>query len=101
MTKGVLPPPRADGGCPFLDGAGKRCTVYEDRPLGCRTFFCHRMTGPAEVPSNVTNALFERLKALNLALDDEAQVRSLPQWYEAERERGTGGAGHVEPSRVA
>src|SRR5205823_5208735 len=35
-------PPRADGGCPFLDAAGARCTVYADRPLGCRTFFCGR-----------------------------------------------------------
>lgn len=82
----TLPPPRADGGCPFLDAAGKRCTVYEDRPLGCRTFFCHRIRGPAELPGDTTNALFDRLRALNLALDDEAQVRSLPQWYEAERE---------------
>ena len=79
----VLPPPRADGGCPFLDAAGQRCTVYADRPLGCRTFFCHRIRGPAGLPSGVTNALFDRLRAVNLALDDEAQVRSLPQWYEA------------------
>ena len=86
-VKGVLPPPREDGGCPFLDSTGMRCTVYEDRPLGCRTFFCHRIRGPAAVPADATNALFDRLRALNVALDDEAQVRSLPQWYEAESER--------------
>jgi Fe-S-cluster containining protein len=90
--RGVLPEPRSDGGCPFLDPAGTRCTVYADRPFGCRTFFCHRIRGPAAVPSEATDGLLERLKALNLVLDDEAQVRSLPQWYEAERERAAGSA---------
>ncbi|MGC3998833.1 MAG: YkgJ family cysteine cluster protein [Anaeromyxobacter sp.] len=37
--KRALPPPRADGACPFLDASGKRCSVYEARPFGCRTFF--------------------------------------------------------------
>ncbi len=82
----VLPAERSDGGCPFLDVDGKRCTVYADRPLGCRTFFCHRIRGPAAVPSEVTNALFDRLRALNIALDDEAQVKSLPQWCQEEVE---------------
>lgn len=27
--------------CPMLDQHG-RCSVYADRPLGCRTFWCHR-----------------------------------------------------------
>jgi Fe-S-cluster containining protein len=27
--------------CPLLDRAG-RCSIYEDRPLGCRTFYCER-----------------------------------------------------------
>ncbi len=99
-VKGVLPPPRDDGGCPFLDTTGMRCTVYEDRPLGCRTFFCHRIRGPASVPADATNALFDRLRALNVALDDEAQVRSLPQWYEAERERAAGGPDPVGASRA-
>jgi hypothetical protein len=31
--------------CPLLSDAG-RCTVYESRPLGCRTFFCDRGDGP-------------------------------------------------------
>jgi Fe-S-cluster containining protein len=29
--------------CPFLDALG-RCSVYESRPLGCRTFYCSRAT---------------------------------------------------------
>src|SRR6185295_5725337 len=40
-----VPEPRADGGCPLLDEAGRRCTVYEDRPFGCRTYFCDRASG--------------------------------------------------------
>lgn len=76
-----LPPARADGGCPFLDAGGKRCTVYESRPLGCRTFFCHRVTGPARVPADETNALLERFAALNLAVDPDARPRSLLEWW--------------------
>jgi hypothetical protein len=36
--------------CPLLDRAG-RCSVYADRPLGCRTFYCSRATrGPDPRP---------------------------------------------------
>lgn len=80
-----LPPARADGGCPFLDAAGERCTVYEDRPAGCRSFFCHRVTGPAQVPAPETNALYERLAAVNLAVDGSAAPRSLLDWWAASR----------------
>lgn len=76
-----LPPARADGGCPFLDEAGRRCTVYEDRPAGCRTFFCHRVIGPTRVPAPETNALLERLAAANLAVDPRAAPRSLLEWW--------------------
>src|SRR3954452_7429841 len=38
-----LPAARADGGCPFLDSSGLRCSVYASRPFGCRTFFCSRI----------------------------------------------------------
>lgn len=27
--------------CPLLDQAG-RCSVYAERPLGCRTYYCNR-----------------------------------------------------------
>ncbi len=75
-----LPAPRDDGACPFLDASGKRCTVYESRPFGCRTFFCHRITGPAKVPADETNSLLERLAALNLAVDDQAAPRAMLDW---------------------
>lgn len=84
---GGLPPPRSDGGCPFLDAAGKRCTVYADRPLGCRTFFCHRITGPREQPRDLLNALSKRLEHVAQTLDDDRapDARPLTAWYSAEQ----------------
>jgi Fe-S-cluster containining protein len=79
--KRTLPPVRADGGCPFLDAAGRRCTVYEDRPFGCRTFFCHRIIGPSKQPAESTNTLLERLAAANIAWRSDATPRSLPDWH--------------------
>lgn len=75
----ALPPPRADGACPFLDAAGQRCTVYEVRPFGCRTFFCQRVQGPARQPAERTDALLTRLRQLNLELDPDAAPRPLPE----------------------
>lgn len=79
----ALPPARADGACPFLDAAN-RCTVYEARPLGCRTFFCHRRVGPGREPAAATNALAERLAALNLATDPQATPRPMLDWWASE-----------------
>lgn len=83
----ALPAARADGGCPFLDGTGRRCSVYAARPSGCRSFFCHRRTGPAQEPAQATHALLERLAKLNVALDPDAQARSLPEWHAAATRR--------------
>jgi hypothetical protein len=54
--------------------------VYEARPFGCRTFFCHRITGPSKLPADETNALLDRLRALNVAADDAAEPRSIIDW---------------------
>jgi Fe-S-cluster containining protein len=89
-----LPPARADGGCPFLDASGRRCTVYEDRPFGCRTFFCHRILGPSKQPAEVTNGLLERIAAANIAWRSDAEPRALPDWHaeaSASRQRGPAG----------
>lgn len=86
-----LPAPRADGGCPFLDSTGKRCSVYGARPVACRTFFCHRGSGPRAVDRSSIDGLFERLHAAHLTRDDDVVPRSLPEWYE--RERGLTSAG--------
>jgi Fe-S-cluster containining protein len=76
-----VPPPRADGGCPFLDESGKRCTAYADRPLGCRTFFCARVRGPSKQPVLEMNALLKRLEAVNRGADEDAQPLPLREWH--------------------
>lgn len=81
----AMPPPRADGGCPFLDGSGQRCTIYEARPFGCRTFFCHRIEGPARQPVAATNTLLERLMRINVSLDAQAEPRAMLQRCNASR----------------
>src|SRR5690606_39132397 len=80
---GELPADRADGGCPFLDAAGRRCTVYADRPLGCRTYFCHRVKGPSREPLETMVALSRRLEHAAAALAGDGPVegpRPLTEW---------------------
>ncbi len=77
-----LPPPREDGGCPYLDAAGKRCTVYADRPFGCRTFFCERIQGPSRQPAEVVNALLVRLEHVSQRLMPSLTgPRPLLEWH--------------------
>ncbi len=83
---GALPPDRADGGCPFLDASGLRCTVYEARPFGCRTFFCERRTGPAREPAQAVARLLLRLeRAAQRADPDEQGPRPLREWIAGAR----------------
>lgn len=77
----ALPPPRPDGACPFLDAAGKRCTVYEARPSGCRTFFCHRRTGPGHESAEKLGDTLSELAGINIALWPEAQPRTILEWH--------------------
>lgn len=78
-----LPSPRADGGCPFLDAAGKRCTAYAARPLGCRTYFCHRAVGPAREPVEEMDRLQRRLETIAHSVrPDEAGPRPITAWIE-------------------
>ena len=78
-----LPPPRADGGCRFLDSEGRRCTVYAARPLGCRTYFCHRASGPAHEPTGAMNRLQRRLETIARDLRPEEEgPRPITRWFE-------------------
>jgi Fe-S-cluster containining protein len=87
VSGGRVPPERADGGCPFLDAAGKRCTVYADRPFGCRTFFCQRIRGPGREPLEAVALLSERLERVAQALDpDCAGPQTLLSWHAGARE---------------
>jgi uncharacterized protein len=77
------PPPREDGGCPYLDAGGKRCTVYANRPFGCRTFFCERIRGPARQPADTVNALLVRLERVSQRLlPSLTGPRPLLDWHE-------------------
>lgn len=49
--------------CPLLDSAG-RCTVYADRPLGCRTFYCSRATRGRD-PRRALRDVLARLRELS------------------------------------
>jgi Fe-S-cluster containining protein len=44
----ALPLANEDRTCALLSDG--RCTIYESRPFGCRTFFCHRVQGPSKLP---------------------------------------------------
>lgn len=86
-----LPPPRADGGCPYLDAAGLRCTVYADRPFGCRTFFCERIRGPARQPADTVTQLLVRLERLSERLMPSLTgPRQLLDWHAEARAREDG-----------
>ena len=79
----ALPPARADGGCRFLDAEGRRCTVYASRPLGCRTYFCHRATGPGHEPVEEMDLLQRKLEDIARSLrPEEAGPRRLSEWLE-------------------
>jgi Fe-S-cluster containining protein len=59
-----LPAVRDDEVCPMLSAEG-RCTVYEVRPLGCRTFFCDRAQGYGSYPRRDVSRLPRRLDELS------------------------------------
>jgi Fe-S-cluster containining protein len=78
----TLPPLREDGGCPFLDAEGKRCTVYEERPFGCRTFFCERRRGPTKEPAATVQKLLGRLERSAQRADRDASgPKPLSAWH--------------------
>jgi Fe-S-cluster containining protein len=66
-----IPAARSEGACALLDADGRRCTVYQDRPFGCRTFFCHRASGPARQPLEATNALQRKIESVSARLDPD------------------------------
>ena len=78
----AVPPKRSDGVCPLLSADGKRCTVYADRPFGCRTFFCQRVKGPGALPNAKINALSARLTRLSDERDEGANPRRLSELLE-------------------
>jgi Fe-S-cluster containining protein len=77
-------PVLAERRCPLLDGDG-RCSVYEARPFGCRTYFCERARGPERrLPRAAIAELGRRVAALAERDDPRAGgPRTLTSWLEA------------------
>jgi putative zinc- or iron-chelating protein len=76
-----LPPPPGDDErtCPFLSGA--RCSIYESRPLGCRTYFCDRISGPGRPPRDALGALVPDLRRVAERVDPrDPKPRTLSSW---------------------
>lgn len=59
----ALPMARDERTCAFLDREG-RCSVYASRPLGCRTFFCERASGPARIPRTMLVEWSRRVQSI-------------------------------------
>lgn len=76
-----VPAPRDDRVCAFL-GEDGRCMIYPARPLGCRTFYCQRASGP-RVPRRAFADLLRRLEVLSS--DPDARGRSLTSWLKQAR----------------
>ena len=51
------------GRCRLLDASG-RCGIYASRPLGCRTFFCDRVTGEPPMRQREINQFVRRIQAI-------------------------------------
>ena len=57
-----------DRTCALLSRDG-RCRIYASRPLGCRTYFCHRRTGPKKMPRDEINEISRRIADLSARFD--------------------------------
>lgn len=86
----AMPPPREDGACRLLSDDGLRCSIYADRPFGCRTFFCSRVHGPRRFPESELHQLTARLTRVSDERDPGAHPRPLTELLdelsEAERQ---------------
>jgi len=47
--------------CPLLDAKG-RCSVYDARPFGCRTYYCERATRSSDFGQRDINEFVRRIK---------------------------------------
>jgi Fe-S-cluster containining protein len=85
-----VPPARAEGGCALLDASGRRCSIYADRPFGCRTFFCDRVKGPGPMPTAQLLGLTARLTRVSDELDPGARPRPLSELLDEVRATASG-----------
>jgi hypothetical protein len=72
-----------EGRCPLLKHG--RCTIYADRPFGCRTFYCDRAEGPGK-PRQAIAQLGKEVAALSeKELPAAGGPRPLTSWLAARR----------------
>jgi Fe-S-cluster containining protein len=82
-----------DARCAFLDerkGEHGRCTVYAARPLGCRTFFCERASGPNGERAASTEFPRDDIQEIARSLADASdgeKARPLRSWLQSVRSR--------------
>lgn len=77
-------PERNDGACPLLHPRTGRCTIYAERPFGCRTHFCRAAGGPYARGDVID--LIRRLEAVDAALGGDG-ARALPGAVAGELEK--------------
>jgi len=75
---GRLPRGGGEGDCPLLRADGG-CSIYADRPFGCRTFFCVDATIPTPPRRRELERLTTALRALSDATGDDT-VAPLTAW---------------------
>ena len=69
-----------EGRCPLLDATG-RCSVYADRPFGCRTFFCERaISGGERFPRQQIRERLREVVAENERYNLHGEPRPLRRW---------------------
>lgn len=79
---GRLPRGGEAGDCPLLKSDGG-CSVYDDRPFGCRTYFCDDATLPEGNPRREIDRLAKRLRAMSEGKGDR-ELLPLTTWLERE-----------------
>jgi hypothetical protein len=70
---GRLPMQGEAGDCPLILADGS-CSVYADRPFGCRTFFCDDATLPQGNRRRDVDVLAKRLRTASEALGERELV---------------------------
>jgi Fe-S-cluster containining protein len=69
---------QAEGRCALLENG--RCTIYADRPFGCRTFYCSRAEGPGKPRAELARLGKEVAALSERSLPSEGGPRSLGSW---------------------
>jgi len=78
------PPPSPEGHCPFLENG--RCSIYESRAFGCRTYFCAKAVGMGDAKTRKIAALMTRLTELSDRIAPFGKPRTMLALFGAQPE---------------